>query len=555
LYASKDNRKLQDMPTLRIKEPSRAENVFRLEADAALFGRTEECDLVLGGEGVSRRHGRFFRDQSGQWWVEDLQSKNGILLEGHRITRHRLADGDVLSVGEMTLTFLAGTSIWRGELDAGVTLADLTRAADTTIERAPNQAATVDARRLGALYKISKRLLNQRDVGGLIDAASSELSEALKAGVVVFGLTCDPEHHPDQLFVRPATMQRVGVTLSLSILRRTLDAKRSILIADTHSDANLQMAQSIVSGNIHSALCVPLMRDQAVTGFMYVDSRKGGWPYKEQDLDFASAVGAMVGTAVENARLNQAELARQRMEAELSGARRVQEAIMPSHWPEVDGWEIHGRHQMCHEVGGDYYDAIPTEDGRLWLVVADVSGKGAAAALLASSAHAGIHALVDRCTTPAELLTRLNRLMRRRPVSSSFVTCLAIMLESTSPTIQVASAGHPPPAVVPATGTPAMMTVRPGFMLGAFDDPEYENTIPPEIRTGESFVMYTDGVTEAMDPNGNLFGETGLLPALEQADQRTAPALVNAAVSGVEAFREGCRQSDDLVLLACRRTR
>ena len=324
------------------------------------------------------------------------------------------------------------------------------------------------------------------------------MAEALKAGSVVFGLTCDPEHHPDQLFVRPAAVRRVGVTLSLSILRRTLDTKRSILIADTHLDANLLSAHSIVSGGIHSALCVPLMRNQVVTGFMYVDSRQGGRPYNEQDLDFASAVGAMVGTAVENAPAARGGTCQATDGAELTGARRVQEAIMPANWPQFEGWEIHGRHQMCYEVGGDYYDAILAEDGRLWLFVADVSGKGAAAAMLASSTHAGIHALVDHCDSPAELLTRLNRLMRRRPVSSSFVTCLAVLLETNSRTIRLASAGHPPPVLVPPTGVPAMMEVQPGFMLGAFDDPVYEDTVPPELRAGESFVMYTDGVTEAM---------------------------------------------------------
>lgn len=228
---------------------------------------------------------------------------------------------------------------------------------------------------------------------------------------------------------------------------------------------------------------------------------------------------------------------------------------MPSSWPEFEGWEIHGRHQMCYEVGGDYYDAILSENGRLWLFVADVSGKGAAAAMLASSTHAGIHALVDHCASPAELLTRLNRLMRRRPVSSSFVTCLAVMLEGGRRTIRIASAGHPPPALVPATGAPTMMVVQPGFMLGAFDDPVYEDTIPPEIRAGESFVMYTDGVTEAMNAAGGLFGEAGLLPALEQAERRTAEGLVAAGIAGVEAFRGDSRQSDDLVVLACRRSR
>ena len=237
--------------------------------------------------------------------------------------------------------------------------------------------------------------MDQSDVAGLIDVASNALIESLQAEVVVFGLTCDPEHETEHLVVRPPGAAADRVILSRSILRRTIDNRSAQLVSDTRTDERLGFAQSIIVGGISSALCVPMMRNDRVTGFIYVDSRRRGRSYDERDLQFGCAVGAMVGTAIENARLREAEIARQRLEAELAGAREVQQSILPSSWPQVPGWEVFGEHATCHEVGGDYYDAIVARDGRIWLIMADVAGKGAPAALLAACFHAALHAVVD----------------------------------------------------------------------------------------------------------------------------------------------------------------
>ncbi len=537
------------MLELLVKDAQGTERAVRLDG-TCFFGRAESCGVPIYGEGVSRRHGRFVLDEHNQWWVEDLDSKNGIYVNGCRTHRHRLSCGDTLAIGDAVITF-PGAPIDQAHASDPITISQGPELS-AVIERSGVIPGAMEARRLSLLYDLSHQLLSQESVAGLVEAACSALLSALEAGVVVIGLTCDPQRDTDMLFVRPSAGKRSEVSLSLSVVRRAIETKKSILVADTRSDAHLQMAQSILCADIRSVLCVPLMRDERVTGFIYVDSRRGGRGHSEQDLEFAAALGSLVGTAVEVARLHETELAKQRMEADLAAARRVQQAIMPCRWPIVEGWEIAGRHQTCREVGGDYYDALTTDRG-LWLIIADVSGKGAQAALLASSVHAAVQVMVDQCTSPAELLNRLNRLLMRRQIESTFVTCLALLIPDRASEILIASAGHPSAILVPAADQPRPIELEPGFMLGTFDEANCQDLHHAQLSPGDGLLLYTDGVTEAFDEQGGQFGEQRLVQLLA-GTARSAAELVDATIQGVEAFRCNREQSDDLTVLACRRT-
>ena len=541
------------MATLKVQYSDGTGDVHSLDRDLLTFGSADGNDLVLQGRSVSRQHGRFFCDRDGKWRIEDLGSTNGTLVAGRFVTQHQLRNNDQITVGELTLTFQAESA---GNVQAptgAVTITDAAWAHESTVEQSPRTLVAMDSKRLTALYEISKRLLDQRDVDGLIDEASAALVSTLDAEVVVFGLTCDPEHEGDRLVVRPARMQQADVTLSRSVLRRTVDARQAVLVTDTKSDHDLLGAQSIMDGGIRSAMCVPMMRGQDVTGFIYVDSRRHDQSYNPSDLEFACAVGAMVGTAIENTRLHEAELVRQRLEAELAGARRVQQAIMPSSWPELPGWDIYGQHWTCHEVGGDYYDAIVTAAGSLWLVIADVCGKGAPAALLASSMYTAVHVLVDQCRSPGQLLTRLNGLLLQRELESSFVSCLAVMVTPDTGDVLLASAGHPYPIRLAEDGLANELTMSNDLILGVNRDTRYSDTPWSFPASGETLLMYTDGVTEAVSDQSEQFGEQRLVSLLSKRTSHSPAELIDTVQHAVEEFRSNRQQTDDLTLLACRR--
>lgn len=539
------------MPFLRTRDGAGVERTVELDRDSTVFGRAGTCDLILEANGISRRHGRILRDGEGRWWVEDLGSTNGTLVGGRFITRHRLVHGDVLTVGDLLLVFCDRDAGGGPATTTAVTISRADEEAHSTVEHAVGSMASMDSRRLTSLYEISRRLMDQRDVHGLIDVASSALLVALEAEVVVFGLTRDPERESDRLVVR-STVPNVGdVRISSSVLHRTIEARRAILVADTGSDDGLALAQSVVVGGIRSALCVPMMRNDQVTGFIYVDNRRRGRSYSESDLEFTCAVGAMVGTAIENARLHEAELVKQRMEAELAAARCVQQAILPSEWPCLPGWQIDGHLVTSREVGGDYYDAIVAGDGALWLLVADVCGKGAPAALLANSVHTAVHALVSQYTSPSALLTCLNELLLRRQVESSFVTCLAVRIVPATGEAQLTSAGHPFPAWIGPGHRAETIDMTPGLLLGIVDTARYTDTRWDFPESGGAMLLYSDGITEALNPADELFGEARLLDILSSCRGTGVGDLVTRVRTAVDAFRGECIQSDDLTLLAC----
>ncbi len=211
------------MPNLLIRDADGCESRHSLER-TTLFGRDPDCDLVLLGDGVSRRHGRFVRDDLGNWWVEDLGSKNGILLGSQPLKRHHLVHGDVLHIGAVTIRILEA-SLHQGDSGAGqITLMREPGNLQTTVEHEPVRPEAIADGRLALLYNISRQLLDQKDVSGLIDTTCSALIKALDATVVVTGLTCHPEQHRELLFVRPKATTPAEVTLSLSVLKRTINA-------------------------------------------------------------------------------------------------------------------------------------------------------------------------------------------------------------------------------------------------------------------------------------------------------------------------------------------
>lgn len=541
------------MATITVRYPDGRELDRVLDRRVLTFGKADGNDLVLSAHGVSREHGRFCRDTDGRWWVEDRDSRNGTIVQGQRIKRRCLEDGDVIMVGQVQIVFAANDGGEHRNQGGGVSFSDASEMPGSTVARPASDLMVRDSARLSALYEFAKRLMGRQDVAGLIDEASATLMSVLHTPMVVFGLTCDPERESDRVLVRPAGLAAADIVISRSVLRRTIAAGQAVLIADTNADLDARQYESVIAGGIRSVLAVPMLRDDEVIGFIYADNRQHGRAYTESDLEFACAIGAMVATAVENARLIEAKMVKLRLEAELAGARRVQQAILPSVWPQLDGWDIYGAHFMCREVGGDYYDAIVTEDGHLWLVMADVAGKGAPAALLASRMHAMTQGLLERCDSPGQLLTSLNDLLLLRSLEGLFVTCQVGRFSLDTGDALIASAGHPYPIYIGSGGDSRVLSVDNGCPLGILHGTAYGDTNWRFSTNNGIVLLYTDGATEAFGANLEQFGEARLLAAAASCSGRMAREAVEAVRREVELFGGGRPPSDDYTLLACRR--
>lgn len=280
------------------------------------------------------------------------------------------------------------------------------------------------------------------------------------------------------------------------------------------------------------------------------------------------SVGAVVGSAEAKPELlalvarafelaltgtrDQAE--RNRVMSELTIGRRIQLALLPRRFPDIDGWTFGAHYEAAREIGGDLYDAFPVRGraDRFALVIADVTGKGIPAALLMADVRALLHAAVDNTEAPAEALRRVNRILVEERSTSLFVTAALLIVDAASGATRFASAGHEPPILARRNGDLEALEAA-GPILGAFIDASFEEQVT-ELAPGDALVLYTDGVTETRDAARGFLGEARLRDSITSACGRPAAEIVAEVMRGVRGFRGEAEPFDDLTLLAVSRT-
>jgi len=261
----------------------------------------------------------------------------------------------------------------------------------------------------------------------------------------------------------------------------------------------------------------------------------------------AAAIAGLVDTRVRD------QVDRTRIEAELALGRRLQRSFVPLVAPEVPGWAVASHYEPAREVGGDFFDAFrPRARPReLAVVIADVTGKGIAAALLMAFARPLIHAAIDHARRPAVALERTNRILVEERRAALFITALCVYIDTRSGRFVVANAGHEPPLVLRVDGRLEEVDSS-GPLLGAFPRIGLEER-SGVLEPGDLLFLYTDGVTDARAPDGSRFGDVRLRSLVVGAADATARELVAAVAAGSRGFQSGEPAADDLTLVAVRR--
>ncbi len=299
-----------------------------------------------------------------------------------------------------------------------------------------------------------------------------------------------------------------------------------------------------------ASLMVPLIAQGRPVGAIYLGDRRSGTPYTTLDrrllerISVAAAPSVRVGQLVEDQERLAVE--RARLDGELAVARTIQRDLLPRALPEISGWRFAARYESSREVGGDYYDVIPLEDGRLGLLVADVSGKGVPASLVMASCRAVVRSIAATVEDPAELLRRVNARLSADMTPSMFVTCFYAVLDPVAATLSFANAGHPLPVMRTAGGDFEELRAT-GMPFGWMADAAYD-TFTRQLGPGSMVVIASDGVIEARDRAGEFWG-TGRFGAAVAA--ASGPEVVDEILS---ALRAHCAPAtdlgDDVTLLA-----
>jgi serine phosphatase RsbU (regulator of sigma subunit) len=568
-------------PELHVKplhgEPYR----FALEKEVITIGRSKRNDLVLPDQWLSRHHAEI-RRENGRHYIADLESRNGTYVNGTRLSeRVPLQNGDVVTLGDQQIRFIHDTSgsvvlTDRPDLEIGHThvvpaaqLLAVARAQEDTWDNLaeregakPDRSSADDSARilkqnqiLSALSQASMALISNRPVTELLEFILELAFKVIRAERGVLMLTT-PSGKLEVEAVRTgqdtSAAAAEDIEFSRSIADRVVREKVSILTKNALTDPRFLDQQSIISLGIRSAMCVPLWHEENVTGLIYVDSLKKENSFNQDDLTLLTSLANVAAVKLENARLLEEMIEKKRMERELELAGEIQQGQLPSHAPRRAGWDMVGTNTPCYTIGGDYFDFIERTTGTA-VVLGDVSGKGASAALMMMVLRAMVHFACQRESSISGILSQTNAVMFQNSPPQFFVTFFFGDLEFESGRMRYINAGHIPPILYRARGRSIERMKTGGTVLGLFPETSFE-TGEVEFFPGDVLVVFTDGLSEAWGENEEEFGEDRLGELVRVNADLSAEELEKKIQNEVEAYTGGSRATDDRTIIVVKRT-
>jgi serine phosphatase RsbU (regulator of sigma subunit) len=298
-------------------------------------------------------------------------------------------------------------------------------------------------------------------------------------------------------------------------------------------------------------IAVPLLIKADLFGLLLVEESDNAWRFRPRRLEIINGIAQQIALAIQNDRLQNEMVVRERLETEIQLARQIQKTFIPEHLPMHTGWELAARWKTARQVGGDFYDVIELPNHKLGIIIADVADKGVPAALFMALTRTLVRAAAVEAPTPSGVLQRVNDLLMPDTSLGMFVTAVYALLDQETGEFTYANAGHNPPLWIQSSHEIVKLT-RTGIALGLIDSyPITERTI--RIRPGESILLYTDGVTEAFSPAEDLFGEERLLDIIRSNNMATAESLLDSVEAGIDDFIGSSPLSDDLTLMVIKR--
>jgi serine phosphatase RsbU (regulator of sigma subunit)/pSer/pThr/pTyr-binding forkhead associated (FHA) protein len=524
---------------------------FALERDGTLIGRQPDAAVYLESLAVSRQHARV-SCEGGAWFVEDLGSSNGTFLNGARVNgRVPLTERDLLQIGPYVLSLRPDSEERPPEADQIIRAqVDVAPSNQTLYTQNP-------AYKLQVVLEIAQHLGHTLEMGPLLGRLLEHLLRLFPQADRGMVLLCESE----RLVVRAQRSRQAGeqadFPYSRTIVKRALEDGVGLLSEDVRVDANLPLSATLVSLNLHSFLCVPLIGwEGRRLGVIQLDCLRQGQTFRREDLELLTTVGLQVSVVLQNAAFHAEQLREERFRQELRLAREIQQSYLPTDFRALeDGPELFARVLPAREVSGDLYDFFPLPDGRLAFFVGDVSGKGMPAALFMIAVRTLIRSLAPSSQGPADLLRRLNQALVADNPTALFVTLAHGVYDPRDGSVVTASGAHPLPLLRRADGTVEEVPLRPGLMLGCAPLELVVTDTRLTLARGETLALYTDGFTEAFAPDGKtMFGLERLREVL--GGPRTPLPLqecADEAAAAVRRFTGQAELQDDQTLLLLRR--
>jgi len=558
-----------------------AGQLIELKHDVTVIGRAPDCHIILGPNGVSRRHAEI-RKVGATFFLADLRSRNKTLVNNGEVKAghdHALKAGDRINICDVEFLYypVAAPKESSSKADGDVmVVTDYDDGADDpnihTLDASRSSAMASVVRpevKLKAILEIARNLSTELRIDTVAPKILDSLMALFPQAERLFLVLVDPV---TKRLVRKAFKYRPGrrggfpgvapddelpMSISRSLVNHVLGQKKAVLSQDAGNDKNLPTSASIADLKIRSVMCVPLLTpDNQALGIIQLDTSERRH-FLQDDLDVLAAVASQAAIAIQNASMHESLLEGERLDRDLKLAEQVQKRFLPQSVPAAPGWEFFAHYHPAYDVGGDYYDFVTLPNDRLAIALGDVSGKGVAAALMMAKFSGDTRYCVLTENAPGPAANELNTLLCAAGIEEKFITLSLSVLDLGRRQLTLSSAGHLPVIVRRADGRVEEVGEEiAGFPLGIVPGSDYRQTTV-DLEPDDVAVVYSDGVPDSRSPREELYDSRDNRRLLKRvAESSGGPEAVGRAIlQDIREFSAGHSQADDITLICFGPTR
>ena len=531
-----------------------------------LVGRGTYNHVVLDDPRLSRQHSRIAPEHE-HCFVYDLNSVNGTFVNGVPIKRHKLAPNDLVSFGPSVFrielvpsTDRAHTVIRDVEeptlpgLDAGSIPESVSQM--VTAFESKESAVLLPARdltqledayeNLGTLYSFMQAISKTIDRTELLQLIGTKLLGVFpSASWIAIYLRVRRESGPDELRLAQIVGPRIPAeppVLPVEVRQAVFDRRTALLTSSP---------TAAFRGGTN--MYVPMFDHGEAPGVIHVSADEQGGTFSRADLELLKGMAAPAAIMLQNTRMHEESLAEDRFRHDLALAAQIQKSFLPREVVAVEGLELFAEYRAAYTVSGDFYDVFWVAPDKLAVFIGDISGKGISGALLMARISSELRVAALAHVNPATVLAAMNSATLGREQPELFFTAVYFTIDVKTGDIELANAGHPPPYWCRANGIVQAVTAGAGCAVGILDDPAFTNTAF-NLAPGDTLVLYTDGVVEAADASGNLYGDHRLLASLYGGIGQRPRVVAENILRHVDHHAARGPVNDDLTLFICQRS-
>lgn len=556
------------MPNLFVYPKKDESFVFPLKQAKISIGRSSDNDIAILDPYSSGQHAFIYPKES-HYVLRDNSSKNGTFLNGKKIHAEiQLNKGDEILIGSTRIIFdqeistnveVTETPSSSAAINSMIQIEDILKKPDiSTTIKASARPMDIEKMRLeheisSVISQVSKALVLHRPLHELLEYIMDLIGEhmVMDRGILMLKEGNPPQFIPKVIRINNPRLENQKIQVSQSIINMAVNQNSSILTSNAQDDTRFKAEASIINLNIHSAMCVPLWNNREIIGVIYSDRIFRLGQFTEEDLKLLTLLSNLAAIKIENAKLVEQGIEKEKMEKELSLASQIQKDFLPKENPKSESFDISGSNLPCYQVGGDYFDYIPIDPARMGITIADVSGKGVSASLLMASLRAALQSEVHAEYNMETMVSKLNDFVHRSSGLNKFITFFFCELNKKTAELNYINAGHNPPLIIDPKGNVRRLESS-GFCLGMFPKVQYKMD-KVDLGVNDIILLFTDGITESRNKNNEEFEEEQLIKLVKKNVKLGAEILIEKIKQELEAFATGAEQMDDQTIVVIKR--